>query len=171
MEHLFIIILLIWLCIELMLFLLFRWLRSDFQWLIMGADKAPVLDKEALEKFSNKGMDPELGWVRKPYSSGKEKGRDGKSTQFTINKHGARSNPGYDDRESRILLFGDSYAFGRQVDNDQTWAHLVSKDLDENILNFGVGNYGLDQAILRLEREQKKNYDLCIILDFNDLYI
>ena len=165
MEYYFIIALSGWLCVELILFLLFKWLRSDFQWLIMGADKTPVLNKKALEKFLKKGMDSELGWVRKPYTSGLEKGRDGKKTQFTINKYGARSNPGYDNRESRISLFGDSYAFGRQVDNNQTWAHLVSKELDENILNFGVGNYGLDQALLRLEREQKKrDSDLYIIL-------
>mgnify|MGYP003964819951 CR=1 FL=1 len=49
MEYYFIIALSGWLCVELILFLLFKWLRSDFQWLIMGADKTPVLNKKALE--------------------------------------------------------------------------------------------------------------------------
>jgi len=154
-----------WLLTELLLWAGFKWLRSGFQWLIMKEDKLPTLDAKALEKFSKKGMDPELGWVRKPYTTGQEKGRNGKSTQFTVNEFGARSNPGYDDKQPEISLFGDSYAFGRQVNDDQTWAHQVSKKIDKNILNFGVGNYGLDQAILRMERElPKRQSKLALIL-------
>ncbi len=37
--------------------------------------------------------------------------------------------------------------------DDQTFPHQLSALLDTNVLNFGVGNYGLDQALLRLERE------------------
>ena len=143
----------------------FSRLRSGFQWLIMAKDERPELDPKALEKFAKKGMDSELGWVRKPYTSGQEKGRNGKKTQFTVNEHGARCNPGYDDKEQVISLFGDSYAFGRQVNDDQTWSHLVSKQIDLNIRNFGVGNYGLDQAILRMQRElSKRSSQLTIIL-------
>ena len=143
--------------LELLLWFVFTRLRSNFQWLIMAKDELPKLDHKALEKFSRKAMDPELGWVRKPHSSGQEKGRNGKKTQFTVNAHGARSNPGYDDKHPIISLFGDSYAFCRQVDDDETWSHLVSKQLDLNILNYGVGNYGLDQAILRMQRELPKH--------------
>ena len=88
----------------------------------MAKDELPELDQKALEKFVKKGMDPELGWVRKPYSSGQEKGRNGKKTQFTVNALGARSNPGYDGKYPVISLFGDSYAFGRQVNDNETWA-------------------------------------------------
>ena len=164
MEYV-IIFIAIWLCIECLLWIVFKWLRSDFQWLIMGSDKRPDLDKKALEKFFKTGMDSELGWIRRPYTAGKEKGREGKTTRFSINKHGARHNPGYDEKKSRISLFGDSYAFGRQVDDSQTWSHLVSKELNENILNFGVGNYGLDQSIMRMEREKNnRESELYIIL-------
>lgn len=154
-----------WLIIELFLWVLFSWLRSNFQWLIMGKDKYPELDFDALRKFAKKGMDPELGWTRKPYTKGNEKGRNGKKTQFTVNGYGARSNPGFDKTPPTISLFGDSYAFGRQVNDDQTWSHLVSKKIGKNILNFGVGNYGLDQALLRMERElPKRKSKLSIIL-------
>jgi len=157
--------LLIWLFIELFLWALFRWLRADFQWLVMGVDKNPVMNKLGLKKFFEKGWDSELGWVRKPYTTGMEKGRNSKKTQFSINKYGARSNPGYDNQDARISLFGDSYAFSRQVDDNKTWAHMVSKRLNENILNFGVGNYGLDQALLKLKREQKnRKTELYIIM-------
>jgi hypothetical protein len=153
-----------WLLIELLLWVLFSWLRSDFQWLIMDQDHMPLIDRKGLEKFSKKGMDAELGWVRKPHTNGQEKGRNGKKTQYTINKYGARHNPGFDDLTPTISLFGDSYAFGRQVNDEQTWSHFVSKKINKDILNFGVGNYGLDQAILRMEREVlKRNSELVII--------
>jgi len=161
----FFIFLCVWLSIEFFLWVILRWLRASFQWLIMGSDESPLLNVDALEKFAKKGMDSELGWIRKPYTTGKEKGRAGKSTRFTVNKYGARSNPGFDDKQSYISLFGDSYAFGRQVNDNQTWAHHVSKQIHQNILNFGVGNYGLDQALLRLKRESEiRNPELCIIL-------
>ena len=102
-------------------------------------------------------MDPELGWVRKPYSYGQENSSNGKKTQFSVNSHGARCNPGFDEKQPAILVFGDSYAFSRQVNDYEAWPHLVSKRLDLNILNFGVGNYGLDQAILRMKRELGKH--------------
>ena len=155
--ELVIIIIVCWMLLELLLWFGLSQLRSDFQWLIMGNDELPELDRNALEKFAKKGMDPELGWIRKPHSSGQEKGRNGKKTQFTVNALGARSNPGYDDYAPAISLFGDSFAFGRQVNDDETWSHLVSKQINLNILNFGVGNYGLDQAILRMQRELPKN--------------
>ena len=158
------IIILCWMLLELLLWLGLSRLRSDFQWLIMDKDELPELDQKALEKFAKKGMDPELGWVRKPHSSGQEKGRNGKKTQFSVNALGARSNPGYDGKYPAISLFGDSYAFGRQVNDDETWSHLVSKQIDLNILNFGVGNYGLDQAILRMQRELSKHQSQLTII-------
>jgi hypothetical protein len=142
---------------ELLLWIGFSRLRFGFQWLIMTKDELPELDRKALEKFEKKSMDPELGWVHRPYSSGQEKSYDGKKSQFNLNEYGARCNPGYDDKHPTISVFGDSYAFGRQVNDDETWSHLVSKQIDLNILNFGVGNYGLDQAILRMKRELAKH--------------
>ena len=35
------------------------------------------------------------------------------------------------------------------MNDDETWPYFLSKALGENVLNYGVGNYGLDQAYLR----------------------
>lgn len=130
-----------------------KYLRSSCPWLITAEDERPALDPRGLASFIDHGWDPELGWVRKPDTSGADEGRDGDLAPYHIDGRGARVNPGFEDRAPDILVYGDSYAFARQVNDDQTWAHRLSGLLRCNVANFGVGNYGLDQALMRLERE------------------
>ena len=129
--------------------------NQDFQWLIVEKDKIPILDKHGLSKFISHGFDPELGWVRKPNTSHDETGKFGK-TNWTINQFCARTNPNFDNLESNTSCYGDSFTFSRQVNDDETWVHHLSEFTNSNVLNFGVGNYGVDQALLRLKREFPK---------------
>ena len=129
--------------------------NQDFQWLIVEKDKIPILDKHGLSKFISHGFDPELGWVRKPNTSHDETGKFGK-TNWTINQFCARTNPNFDNLESNTSCYGDSFTFSRQVNDDETWVHYLSEFTNSNVLNFGVGNYGVDQALLRLKREFPK---------------
>jgi len=129
--------------------------NQDFQWLIVEKDKIPILDKHGLSKFISHGFDPELGWVRKPNTSHDETGKFGK-TNWTINQFCARTNPNFDSLESNISCYGDSFTFSRQVNDDETWVHYLSEFTNSNVINFGVGNYGVDQALLRLKREFPK---------------
>ena len=55
-----------------------------------------------------------------------------------------------------ISVFGDSFAFCRYVNDNETWQYNLSKKHKTNILNFGVGNYGLDQAFLKYLKVSKK---------------
>ena len=129
--------------------------NQDFQWLIVEKDKTPILDKHGLSKFISHGFDPELGWVRKSNTSHDETGKFGK-TNWTINQFCARTNPNFDNLESNTSCYGDSFTFSRQVNDDETWVHHLSKFTNSNVINFGVGNYGVDQALLRLKREFPK---------------
>ena len=129
--------------------------NQDFQWLIVEKDKTPILDKHGLSKFISHGFDPELGWVRKPNTSHDETGKSGK-TNWTINQFCARTNPNFDNLESNTSCYGDSFTFSRQVNDDETWVHYLSEFTNSNVINFGVGNYGVDQALLRLKREFPK---------------
>lgn len=129
--------------------------NQDFQWLIVEKDKTPILDKHGLSKFISHGFDPELGWVRKPNTSHDETGKFGK-TNWTINQFCARTNPNFDNLESNTSCYGDSFTFSRQVNDDETWVHYLSEFTNSNVINFGVGNYGVDQALLRLKREFPK---------------
>ena len=62
---------------------------------------------------------------------------------------------------ARIALFGDSFTHGDGVLFDQTWGALLQENLREKginaeVLNFGVGGYGMDQAFLRWEKDGKR---------------
>lgn len=55
---------------------------------------------------------------------------------------------------TRILAFGDSFTYCAGVDDDDTWeAQMEKLDRTIEVLNFGVGGYGTDQALLRFQSE------------------
>lgn len=138
-------------------------LRKDFQWLITSEDEEPDLDKKGLKKFWDFGFDPKLGWVRKPNTSKTEAGKFGR-TRYNIGKKGYRENPGFEGLKKRISCYGDSFTFARQVNDNETWEWYLSSLTNTNVLNFGVGNYGVDQALLRLKREYPKNKTKIVIM-------
>jgi hypothetical protein len=146
--------------VELCAIALIRWLKRDFQWLVTAEDECPTPDGDSLRRFLDHGYDPVLGWDRKagtaktePVKSvGEERRRFAEST-YTINERKARTNPGHEHLPVTISTYGDSFAFSRHVDDDETWQWYLSDRTGTNVVNFGVGNYGLDQAFLRLRRE------------------
>ena len=50
------------------------------------------------------------------------------------------------------LVFGDSYAFSRFVNNDETWESILENKINSCVRNYGVGNFGLDQSFLKFKR-------------------
>lgn len=137
------------LIVEVGLFVIVRLQRRSFPWLITSDDEFPRLDSLALQKFMDYSFDPHLGWVRRPDSSGTENGQNGPIT-FHIDSVGSRANS-FGKSPPVIAVFGDSYAFCRQVEDDETWEAQLSRQEGVGVLNFGVGNYGVDQALLRYE--------------------
>jgi len=148
---------------EILLWLAVRFTNKRFQWLITKKDSIPNLSKDGLNKFIPIGYEPELGWVRKPNTSHTERGRYG-FTEWHINAKGARFNPKYEDSKSTVSCYGDSFTFSRQVNDNETWEHYLSELLNTNVLNFGVGNYGVDQTLLRLKREYPQNKTQIVII-------
>jgi hypothetical protein len=69
---------------------------------------------------------------------------------------GARSLREYADISRTISVYGDSYTFGSGVSIEDAWTSLLEEKLEVGVLNFGVQGYGTDQALLRLERQQKQ---------------
>jgi len=137
--------------------------RKRHSWFITYVDEHPTIDLDGISKFIDKGYDPELGWVRKPNTSGVDVSQ-GYTTEWNINSIGARRNPGFDGKDALICTYGDSFVFARQVGDDKSWAHKLSILSTTNVLNFGVGNYGLDQALMRLMREYEKNKTKVVIV-------
>ena len=92
-----------------------------------------------------------MGWTFRPNSV-----RQGGT--FTINSAGFRSRRDFDQSPPadtlRIAVFGDSFTAGDDVNDDEVWGYLLERELNEagirsEVLNFGVGAYGMGQAYLR----------------------
>lgn len=103
-----------------------------------------------------------LGWSLRPLA---------KTEQYQINSRSIRSADEYSDEppmeKTRIAAFGDSFTFGQGVTNDETWEHHLSLlDPRYEILNFGVGGYGQDQAYLRYMSEGQTYHADIIIIGF-----
>ena len=156
-------ILLVLVTSEFFLQLVIRYLRKDFQWLITEKDENPDFDKVAFNKFIHNSFDKELGWVRSPNTSGVEQGKYGDIT-YHIDDKGSRENSV--GLETSVVTFGDSYTFCRQVEDCQTWQVSLSERIDSKVLNFGVGNYGVDQAFLYYQRQTIPKTTKIVILGF-----
>ena len=57
-----------------------------------------------------------------------------------------------DGAPAPILVVGDSYAMGAEVDDDATWPAFLQATLGRRVLNAGVPGYGIDQVVLRAEQ-------------------
>lgn len=156
-------VILLFFILEFIAFLMTKIIRRNFEWFITSNDQKPVLSDYGLKKFLLQGFDQELGWVRKPNTEHFEYGKYGR-TIWKTNEKGSRLNPKFEDVKSKISCYGDSFTFCRQVNDDETWEYYLSKITKTNVLNFGVGNYGMDQAILRLQREFPKNQTEIVII-------
>ncbi len=139
---------------EIIVFLFINYIRKKNQWLIINKDKKPVFYKTTLDKILLKSYDSLLGWDRKPNTTGSEKGKIG-ITKWNVNNFGVRDNLEFNEQKSHISLFGDSFTFAREVNDNKTWAYKLSQLTQSNVQNFGVGNFGFDQALIKLEHKLK----------------
>lgn len=146
------IILIIVVVAELLVFIGVKLAAARFQWLITVNSKKPKFSKKVVEHFFNKSFDSELGWAPKAGSSGEDITELGVKT-YNIDKKGRRLSPAFNNTPSKVAVFGDSFSFGRLVNDDETWPYALSRLIESYVPNYSVGGYGLDQALLRLKRE------------------
>jgi GDSL-like Lipase/Acylhydrolase family len=72
----------------------------------------------------------------------------------------------------RILVLGDSFTFGEEVSDDETYAHYLEAALpNTEVLNLGVQGYGHDQMLQYLKEEGVKYRPDIVILGFASLDI
>lgn len=102
--------------------------------------------------------DADLGWTN-------QKNFTSEDSSIIINSQGLRSTQTYSENPPsntlRVALFGDSFTFGGEVANTETWGHyleetLLAKGWNIEILNFGISGYGMDQAYIRWQLEGKQ---------------
>src|SRR5262249_10059878 len=66
--------------------------------------------------------------------------------------------------DGAILAVGDSFVFGGQVSDDETWPSILERRLNRRVVNGGVSYYGAAQAVLRAEQLLKvEPYTLVIL--------
>jgi len=150
--NIILIIIAIYIILEINIFLFLKKYNS-IKWLIFN--KNIKFDIKKFNYFKKNIYNEKLGWDYK-FIKGK---------QNFISKKGFRKSI-YSNRNNNILAFGDSYTFCRQVENSKTWEELISKKKRIFVSNFGVGNYGLDQAYLKFKTINKKRENKIVIFGF-----
>lgn len=66
---------------------------------------------------------------------------------------GSRIVPSFSDEyQSCVSLYGDSFTWSAEVDNEHAWGNVLSKLVSCRVANYGVGGYGSDQAYIRFRR-------------------
>jgi len=69
-------------------------------------------------------------------------------------------------KDTLVATYGDSFTYCANARDDCTWQTFLAKRLNQNVLNFGVGGYGTDQAVLKHELQKQihtKIVMLCIL--------
>jgi hypothetical protein len=119
-------------------------------WRLFTGSKYPVV------------FDAELGWVPKQDAQPND---NPWGTTVTIVEDGIRSNGDVEvqDVTKPILAVGDSYTFGDEVSDWETWPAQLQKLSGRRVINGGVFGYGIDQAFLRA-RELLSRYQFSTVI-------
>jgi hypothetical protein len=123
--------------------------------------------RKALVKFIDDAYDlttfsAKLGWTVKPNADARKGRYVTNSKQIRADKEYPLTKP---ENKTRIATFGDSYTFGMEVKNHETWQkQLVAQLTNIEVLNFGIAGHGPDQAYLRyLDEGIPYNPDIVVL--------
>ena len=109
-------------------------------------------DLAVLEQVGRR-FDPDLGWI------------NGFPTEL-----GERPRR-LDRNRDLVSAYGDSFTMGSEVRPGQTWAEHLARHLEADVYNFGCAGYGMDQALLRFERDFARRPTPIAILAFISINI
>lgn len=87
------------------------------------------------------------------------------SDKFSWDSSGSRYSPAFPDytQPAAISLYGDSYTFGADVVNKDTWGNVLADTLGRRVANYGVYAYGTDQAYLRFKNNTQDTAKIVIL--------
>jgi hypothetical protein len=119
---------------------------------------------------SVKGMyqaDDELGMILNPGWEGFISDLEYK-TRIKINSDGIRDNEHQpDSSQKKIVVVGDSFAFGLGVDFEDTFSAVLEKKVrDVEVIKAGISSYGAKQSLLMAKRMSDKYQPEIILFAF-----
>jgi len=119
--------------------------------------------------------DAELGWRPLPDLDLVRNNANGDPWHITTDAAGIRGPSAWSEEgRTRLLVLGDSFAFGEGVDLAERFDTLVKERIpDLEIVNLGVMGYGPDQQFIRARpwKETLRRGDVLLLLTYgNDFY-
>ena len=119
--------------------------------------------------------DADLGWAPLPNLDLVRKNANGEFWHVMTDAEGIRGPSAWgNDDQTRLLLLGDSFAFGEGVDLAERFDTLVGERIPNlSIVNLGVMGYGPDQQLIRARPWQRtlRRGDAVLLLTYgNDFY-
>ncbi len=136
----------------------FFWRR---RWMLRHSDHIQVY-------FTFDSYDPTLGWRPKP-SLVDQKVFGDKFLNTNSRQLRGRTEYSFDKNpdKRRILILGDSFTFGEEVSDDETYSHHLQTLMpDTEVINMGVHGYGHDQMLLLLQKEGVLYHPDVVVLGF-----
>jgi len=120
-------------------------------------------------------LDDQLGWVPLPDLNLERKNADGEVWHIVTDARGVRGPADWpESARTRLLVLGDSFAFGEGVELAQRFDTLLAAIVpDLSIVNPGVMGYGPQQELIRARPwiDRLRRGDLLLVLTYgNDFY-
>lgn len=107
-------------------------------------------------------LDSALGWR---YRANRADSINGSNAWGARGRREYTARPG--SHVTRVAAFGNSFVYGNEVADHDSWAaQLEQRDPNVEVLNFGVGGYGMDQAYLRFLSEGRAHGSQVALLGF-----
>lgn len=126
-------------------------------------EQAEAFGEPDLAAYARDRFDPDLGWDNRPNRRLVYSNFLGRTIRVRTDALGARG-PAQDGGPHLIDAYGDSYTFGSDVNDDETWSHALSQLAGMRVRNFGVVAFGPDQALLKIERNVRRGIRAPIIV-------
>lgn len=142
------------------------WEDEDYGWRRKWVSRHQDSGREINYAFDI--YDSSKGWISKPNLRNMNV-YDNKV--LNTNSKGLRGKGEYsydrNPKKVRIVLLGDSFTFGDEVNDNETYAYYLQEMLpDAEVINMGVHGYGHDQMLIFLREEGIKYKPDIVILGF-----
>jgi hypothetical protein len=110
-----------------------------------------TLRPENFARFKAGSASRLLGWDNPPGRTVKQRNCAQADITYTFDEDHLRVHNDRPARNATVLIAGDSYTEGEEVEDSETFPAVVERTLGVAVANLGVGGYGPDQALLKLE--------------------